>query len=173
MLDTEKDISVEIDGDNAKVVPVSESIKYRRRAQGAEKQLAELQKQLSDTEAENQKLQSSLSQLEHDSKVNQMLSQVGARDIEAVKLLVDKRMKGSEENDVSKVIDDLRKEKHFLFDNQSEQNSAKVGQVTRGVKTKVSSTDQYLNRHAKRAIATGSRDDIMQYLQARRRVNSK
>ncbi len=89
-------------GEEAKLVPVVEAIKYRKRAQNAEKEVAQLQDQLSSSETQNESLKNQMSAIEAEKDISQRLSCAGVRDIEAAMLLVKNRLK--DDGDVESMV---------------------------------------------------------------------
>jgi len=155
------------EGESAKLVPVIESIRYRKRAQGAEKKAEVLAEQLA---AANQKVaemseQMAGLQLEH--KLARKLAAAGVVDLETAVLVAKMKMQGKTEADVDGCIDQLKKEKQYLF---AGVGVAVAGRKTAGVKDRMTATATLLDRAAKRAAKTGSRTDLQEYLRLRRNL---
>lgn len=150
-----------------KLVPVSESIRYRRRAQSAEKKNQELTEQLSQKEAELSELSGELESARLDQKLIGKLFHAGVHDLEAALLLAKARIGGDGKSDLDSSIEQLRKEKSYLFGNQS--TSSVALQRSSGAKEKGVNNQTVLERAAKRAATTGDRKDLQEYLKLRRR----
>ena len=158
----------DLSGDEAvsgeKLVPVSEAIRYRKRAQVAESQAADLQKQLDESFSENLMLSDKLAGVEVEHQLIEKLSAAGACDLEAAIVLAKSRMNDAEDADVDAVVEQLRSEKVYLFEASEEA----VVSRTSGVKEKQPSGRRVLEGAAKRAAASGSRADVQEYLRVRR-----
>ena len=149
-----------------KFVPVSESIRYRRRAQGAEKKAAMLEDELAKASSEKGRLSEELSQLKTEQKLVKELILAGVSDLEAAVLIAKARLQAQDEVDVSSVVHQLKKEKQYLFGKAAEVSAA-AGK-TAGAKQKNQSGPSSLERAAGKAAATGSRLDLQNYLKLRR-----
>ncbi len=170
-MQNEIDQMVQDTDEQTKLVPVTESIRYRKRAQSAEKQLAELTEQLNQAITENENLNSAIGRIETRQQLASQLSQAGSIDVETAMLLVEKRMEGTDQSEVSVIIDELKKQKPYLFENSHPQEPNKLSAKTAGVKAAVSSGSEHLVRQGRQAARSGSRTDMMRYLAARRNLN--
>ena len=168
MSDQQKIVPEDNVSENAKVVPVSESIKYRKRAQSAEKQLSELEKSLGKITEENKKLRCMLDDITTENKLSKALEQAGAVDIETAMVLIKQRMNNTPEKEPFEIVEQIKKEKGFLF-NLNSQKPSLAATVNRPVKCKVTCSNEYLKKQAQQAAQTGSRKDIMDYLMAKRK----
>ena len=153
----------EVVGDE-KMVPVSEAIRYRKRAQATEKETYDLQKQLEMTQSQNQKLSDDMTGIKLGQMLIEKLSAAGACDLEAAVVLAKDRMKGTEQADIDTVVEQLRNEKKYLFDALEEVAIPK----TAGAREKQSGGRRVLEGAAKRAAGSGSRADMQEYLRVRR-----
>ena len=164
-IDLESQVSSEDEvlGDE-KVVPVSESIRYRKRAQNAERQAAGLEQQLKLSMEKNEQLAGQLDKLRLEQEVITSLTKAGVKDMEAAVLLTKARM-GSEGQDVDSVIDQLRKEKGYLF---ADIETSTAALKTAGVKQRTGGGQAVLENSAKRAAVSGSRTDVHDYMRVRR-----
>jgi hypothetical protein len=155
-------------GDSAlKLVPVSESIRYRKRAQSAEKKSELLTDELADAKAEVTKLNEQLSQVHVERELTRKLALAGAVDLEVAMLVAKSKMSGQSEADSDSVIEQLKNEKQYLFVSS---NESVVSQKTAGVKDRVAHPQAALERAARRAAKTGSRVDLQEYLKRRRNL---
>jgi hypothetical protein len=153
------------DSDGMKLVPVAESIRYRRRAQSAEKKIEELTEQLAGARAETSELSGQLSDIQTEQKLMSRLAAAGAVDLETAVLIAKARMQDKDDADVSGVIEQLKKEKQFLF---SADNSGPAPTKTAGARDRVTNSQTILERAAKKAATTGNRTDLHEYLKLRR-----
>jgi len=164
-IDLESQVSSEDEvlGDE-KLVPVSEAIRYRKRAQNAEKEAAGLEQQLKLSMEKNEQLAGQLDKLRFEQKVATSLTKAGVKDMEAAVLIIKARME-SEDQDVDSVIDQLRKEKGYLF---SDMETSTAASKTAGVKQRTGGGQAVLENSAKRAAVSGSRTDVHDYMRVRR-----
>jgi len=170
-IDTDKDIlSEDTDGDsdveNLKLVPVAESIRYRKRAQSAEKRNEILTEQLSKAESEAKKATGRLSEIQTEQSLTHKLVVAGVIDLETAVLIAKTKMEGSSEADFDGVIEQLRKEKQYLFRNDN--NEVMAAPRTSGAKDRETGNQAVLERAAKTAATTGNRTDLQEYLKLRR-----
>lgn len=160
-----QDLSEDESGSEEKLVPVGEAIRYRKRAQNAEKEVSVLSEQLKKIEKKNEQLAGELDEIRVDQKLVQRLSSAGVSDLETVLLVAKARVKSSDEADVDLVIEQLKKEKGYLFDGAKETS---VSTRTAGVKERKPSGQRVLEKAAKRAAESGNRADVQEYLKVRR-----
>ena len=147
-----------------RLVPVGEAIRYRKRAQSAEQEAAALQQQLEASEAKSKQLAGELDEAKHEKELIASLVAAGASDLEAAVLLAKARMEGTN-GDVGSVVEQLKKEKTYLFEGVE---TSVVASKTSGVRERKPSGQGLLDRAAKRAATSGSRADMQEYLRVRR-----
>jgi len=147
-----------------RLVPVGEAIRYRKRAQSAEQEAATLQQQLEASEEKSKQLARELDEAKHERELIASLTAAGASDLEAAVLLAKARMEGTD-GDVDSVVEQLRKEKTYLFEDVE---TSGVASKTAGVRERKPSGQSVLDRAAKRAATSGSRADMQEYLRVRR-----
>ena len=160
-----EDIAGASDNDPTRLVPVAESIRYRKRAQSAEKKLEVLTDQLAQAKAENVELSEQLANIETEQKLMRQLAAEGTADLETAVLIAKARIQGQSEKDVDGVIEQLKKEKQYLFGGTG--GSVTPGK-TAGARDRVVNNQTLLERTAKKAATTGNRDDLHEYLKLRR-----
>jgi hypothetical protein len=160
-----EDITPTSDNDNTKLVPVAESIRYRKRAQSAEKKIETLTEQLAQAKAQTTELSEQLSDIQTEQTLTRQLAAAGAVDLETAVLIARARLQDKEDADVSGVIEQLKKEKQFLFTAGS---SGQAPTKTAGARDRVTNRQTLLERAAKKAATTGSRTDLHEYLKLRR-----
>jgi hypothetical protein len=157
---------VDSDSENLRLVPVAESIRYRKRAQSAEKKIEDLTEQLAQARSESARIAEQMSDMRVEQQLTRKLVAAGAVDLEAAVLIAKTRMEHEAKADLDGVIEQLRNEKQYLFDNNNAE--AVALQRTAGVKDRVQNNQTMLERAAKRAATTGRRTDLQEYLKLRR-----
>jgi len=154
------------DGDNLKLVPVTESIRYRKRAQSAEKKVETLAQQLTEARSQASELAEQLSSIQVEQELTRKLAAAGSVDVETAVLIAKTRLEGQDEADLDGVIEQLKKEKQYLF--AGRQNAAATAKKTAGAKDRMANKQTILERTAKKAATTGNRTDLQEYLKLRR-----
>ncbi len=149
-----------------KTVPVSEAIRYRKRAQAAEKEVADLQSKFEQSDARRQKLEQSVKTLETQHQLTESLTGAGALDVEAAMALAEKKMQQDGEIEPAQAVEQLRKEKPLLF--SGEPTRGTLPGRTQGLKEKTNANTTALSRRAQTAARSGSRKDVHEYMRARR-----
>jgi hypothetical protein len=152
--------------DNAKLVPVSESIRYHRRAQSAERRVEELAGELAEARAETTRLADELKSTHKEQELTKRLTVAGARDLEAATLIAKARLARDEKADLDSVVEQLKREKQYLF---NEKPPAGMTLRTSPVKEQRGGAGT-IERAAKKAAGTGSRADLQEYMRKRRSV---
>ena len=160
-----EDITPASDNDSTKLVPVAESIRYRKRAQSAEKKIEALTEQLAQAKAQTAELTEQLSDIQTEQKLMRQLAAAGAVDLETAVLIARARMQDQDDADVTGVIEQLKREKQFLFNVGS---PGPAPTKTAGVRDRGTNNQTLLERAAKKATTTGSRTDLHEYLKLRR-----
>jgi hypothetical protein len=150
---------------NQKLVPVAESISYRKRAQSAEKKIETLSEQLAQTKLQASEMANELSSIRAEQKLIHKLAAAGAIDVEAAVLIAKAKIDGDTEADLDGIIQQLKKEKQYLFCGT---NTATAAIKTAGAKDRTQNSQTTLERAAKKAATTGNRTDLHEYLKLRR-----
>lgn len=153
------------EGESPKLVPVTESIRYRKRAQSAEKRIEVLGEQLAQAKTETSKMAEQLKGVQIEQELMRKLSAAGTVDLEAAVLLAKAKAEAQDSVDLDIVIEQLRKEKQYLF--VSRGGGATV-QRTAGAKDRIQNTQAVVEKAAKKAATTGNRIDLQEYLKLRR-----
>jgi len=148
-----EDITSASDNDSTRLVPVAESIRYRKRAQSAEKKIEELTEQLAQAKTQTAELSGQLSDVQTEQKLMRQLAAAGAVDLETAVLIARDRMQDHDDADVTGVIEQLKKEKQFLFTAGS---PGPAPTKTAGVRDRVTNSQTLLERAAKKAATTGN-----------------
>jgi len=160
-----EDITETSDSDNTKLVPVAESIRYRKRAQSAEKKIEVLTEQLAEANEKAAQMSEQLSGLQAEQKLMRKLAEEGTADLEAAFLIVKARMQGQDQADIDGLIEQLKNEKQYLFGGAPGTVTAKK---TAGARERISTGRAIVEKAAKKAATTGSRTDLQEYLKLRR-----
>jgi len=166
VIDTVKE-SEEESAQEEKLVPVSESIRYRKRAQNAEQKAAVFEDELTKAKSQNEQLSEKLSRIEVENKLVEKLVSAGVSDLEAAISIAKSRIEAGKDLDIDNVVEQLRREKQHLFINAGLPGSPSK---TSGVKQKVVSGQSVIERAAQRAARSGHRGDLLEYLKLRRNV---
>ena len=153
-------------GESLKLVPVGESIRYRKRAQSAEKNVEALAEQLAQAVSQACEMAEQLLGLQIEQKLMRKLAAAGVVDLETAVLIAKARVEGEEKADLDGVIEQLRKEKQYLFAGQT--GGGMTAKRTAGAKDRVQNSQTVLEKAAKEAAVTGSRTDLQKYLKLRR-----
>lgn len=159
-------------GDSHRLVPVTEAIKYRKRAQAAEQQVEELTRQLSRHEQEQSSAQGRLKEALEEKDLTHALVRAGVTDLEAALLLAQKKLKAADgtEQDMNGLIGSLRSERPYLFSNAVEEVAATLAVPTAGARTQSHGSSGTLLRLAEQARQSNDRKDMQEYLRLRRSV---
>lgn len=160
-----EDITGAGDNDSMKLVPVAESIRYRKRAQSAEKKIEVLTEQLAEANAQTAQMSEQLSGIEAEQKLVHKLAAAGTVDMETAVLIAKARMQDQNEADLDSVIEQLKNEKQYLFGGTPGTVTAKK---TAGARERIQSNQTIIEKAAKKAATTGSRTDLQEYLKLRR-----
>jgi len=151
--------------DADKLVPVSEAIRYRKRAQTAEQQLGELRDRFTQLQTQLDSSQDTITSLERRQKIDALLTDSDAIDLEAARLLTEISVSQMDEPDVSTAVSDLRRQKPYLFRHRPRPtDSAMAPRVAPGAVLPAAQ-----DAAAERAAATGDRRDLLDYLRLRRK----
>ena len=149
---------------DVKLVPVTESIRYRRRAQAAEQQLTELRQQYTELQQSLEDAEQQVAMTERRRRIDQMLIDSEAIDLEAARLLTEAAIEQMDDADVELAVDELRQRKPYLF-RRSSAHSGGSGSMSAHPRRK----GQPVNEAAEAAAVTGDRRDLLRYLRLRRR----
>jgi hypothetical protein len=155
------------DNDVTKLVPVTESIRYRRRAQSAEQKAGTLAEQLNEANQKIDQMSQDLDDLRIEQQLTHELVAAGATDLEAAVLMAKARMSGKADADLKTCLDQLKREKGYLFAGSTETAASRK---TAGAKDRGTHSQTTLERAAKKAARTGKRTDLQQYLKLRRNL---
>jgi hypothetical protein len=108
-----------------------------------------------------------LNDLEIEQSLTCKLAAAGVADLEAAVLMAKARMAGKDETGIDGCIEQLRKEKNYLFGGSAQTLTARR---TAGAKDRKGQSQTTLEQAAKKAARTGSRTDLQHYLKLRRNL---
>lgn len=162
--------------DSPGLVPVAESIKYRRRAQQAERRAEELERrlaeradQLATAEAQRDEAAQQLAATENRAAAERMLTEAGVADLEAASLLLARRVdlaQPAEGDSLRTAVEQLLLDKPFLRSAAPQLPPTSAGE--RGG----APLGAQLAQAADRAARQGDRRSIANYLRLRRQAAS-
>jgi hypothetical protein len=167
------------DLNNARLVPIGESIRYHKRAQGAERRVEELAGELAEARADAARLVNELKATQKEQELMKRLASEGTRDLEAAVLIAKSRLAetdkagstSSQQADLNNVVEQLKKEKQYLFCGQfSEKVQTGTAMRTSPAKEPRQGTATAIDRAARKAVGTGSRADLQEYMRKRRSI---
>jgi hypothetical protein len=159
-----------------KLVPVAESIRYRKRAQKAEKEVEALAEQLTEAKRELSDTSAELVSVQVEQKLMSKLAAAGAVDLEAAVMLAKSKVAKGTEADVDGAVEQLKKDKQYLFSSSGRGLTEHGGRVdstvrkTSGARERIQSGQITLEKAAKKAATTGNRIDLQEYLRLRRNL---
>ena len=153
------------EGEGLRLVPVAESIRYRKRAQSAEKKIETLTEELAEAKSQAAKMTEELAGLRSAQELTHKLAGSGVVDLEAAVLIAKAKMEGQEEADLDGIIGQLKKDKPYLF---AEGNRPSGAKKTSGARERMADSRTIVERAAKKAATTGNRADLQEYLRLRR-----
>ena len=146
-----------------KLVPVAEAIRYRKRAQVAEQQLADVQARLTESQQRFTEAEQTISAMERRQRIDELLADADAIDLEAARLLTEVAVESMADPDIAEAVDDLRRHKPYLF---REKGSDPGGLA---LAPRIEGIDDPLAQAAEQAQHSGDRRDLLRYLRLRRR----
>lgn len=146
-----------------RLVPVNEAIRYRKRAQAAEQQLGTIRRQLDAAQQRCEQAEQTVGSLERRQRIDELLAEADAIDIEAARLLTEVAVQSMDEPDIAEAVDDLRRHKPYLF-REEQQGAGGLALAPR-----MDGVDDPLALAAEQAQHSGDRRDLLRYLRLRRR----
>lgn len=147
-----------------KLVPVAEAKRYRKRAQAAEKSLADLEKELAARNSLVDQQKKQIDELQRTQQIDRQLVDADVLDLETSRLLIEIMLGDMEEPDPAIAVRDLRKRKPFLFRQQPKKSGALSPRVNGELPR-----ERRLREVAAEAEITGHRQDLLRYLRLRRK----
>jgi hypothetical protein len=166
-----------------KLVPVAESIRYRKRAQAAETKLEEMTRAYEEQGRQMEQFAERMASAQIDQRLREQLVSAQAVDVETAMLVAKQRLEGvSVEGDslnenIQTVVEQLGQDKPFLFGQSVEVKEVgtperyQISGKTQGVKrVRSDHSNRVLQEAAESAVASGSRGDVQEYLRVKRQV---
>ncbi len=157
------------DTDTADEMPVNPAVgeakKYRKRAQAAEQSLDELRRELDEKSAKLTELEKTVSDLERAGRVDQLLIEAEAVDLESARLLTTMAIEQMDEPDVELAVTELKRRKPYLFRARSRASSAMSARPEHATPAR-----EAADHAAGEAYATGNRADLLRYLRLKRKA---
>ncbi len=145
-----------------KLVPVSEAIRYRKRAQTAEQQLEDLNEEVRTMRAKLSEADQTIVGLERRQKVDALLTEADAIDLETARLLTEQAVAQMDDPEVELAVNDLKRHKPYLFRHKE----------PHGISAMAPSLNHEghdpAEEAAEQATKTGDRRDLLRYLRLRR-----
>ena len=171
--DTEEEKSVADQRNLDQFVPVSEAIKYRKRAQAAEQRVEQLAETLEAQEQEAKRLEGHFEEVKLENELTQRLAKAGVNDLEVALLLAKESLKSSagqegqrKEADMGQIVKSIRDERPYLF---AGEETSLFSVPTAGLHRQQSRGGAaVLSRQAEKVTQSGSRQDMQEYLRLRR-----
>jgi len=130
--------------------------------------------ELAEARAETARLAEELKETRTEKELLRRLASEGTCDLEAAVLIAKSRLAKDEKTDLNAVVEQMKKEKQYLFVRPDAGQTAERG--TAGTPVRTSPTKEQKNaggaleRAAKKAAATGSRNDLQEYMRKRRSI---
>jgi hypothetical protein len=145
---------------------MSESeLKVEDGVQAAQGELAQMQQRLQEAQLLKEQLAGELVQVRQEQRLKEKLLAAGTADTETAMLVVKSRLSQDDKAELDKVIEQVRREKPYLF----EMLSTTSFTATRGAKDKSGAGQEKIKTAAAKAIKTAGRTELMEYMKARRR----
>lgn len=151
----------------SRLVPVAESIRYRKRAQGAEKKAELLGEQLTEVTEKMDHISKELTEVRTEQTLLKKLSAAGAVDLDGALVLAKARFGDDGDSDIDVVVEQLREDKGYLFKQAA---SAVTAGKTSGARGRSGGCHSVIINAAQKAAASGSRRDLQEYLKLRRTI---
>ena len=159
----------------SRMVPISEAIRFRKRAQAAEQQLTETQQQLQTSNTQLNQAEKTISQLEQRQTIDAVLTSANVVDMEVARILVESSIDKAEQIDlkdpsaarasiglaIGSAVESLRHNKPYLFRQAGDaQGAAMAMRQATGLRG--------AENAAEAAAVSGNRQDLLRYLRLRR-----
>jgi len=147
-----------------KLVPVSEAIRYRKRAQTAEQSLEDITDELQALQTKLDEAGQTITVLERRQKMDALLTESDSVDLEAARLLTEHAVALMDEPDIKLAIEDLKRSKPYLFRRRAQRGATSMPPSIghEGQDPADLAADQ--------AMQSGDRRDLLRYLRLRRRT---
>ncbi len=144
--------------------PVTEAIRDRKRARSAEQQLQDLTARFGALQQQLDDSQQTITALERRQKIDALLADSDAIDLDAARLLTEVAVSQMDEPDLALAIEDLQQAKPYLFRHRP---PAGTPFTATAMGPRLAEPPPHAQA-AQHAAATGNRRDLMDYLRLRR-----
>ena len=158
------DAALEEEGDpkcDDKVVPLSELIRVRKRAQEAETHAIELSARVDELEKVLAEARASVDAIERRQQIDLALLEADAMDLESARLLTELALGQMDDADVHTAVSELRQRKPFMFKTKRSRSLSAMSGSPRQAADSLADV-------AQEAARTGDRRALLRYLQIRR-----
>jgi alanyl-tRNA synthetase len=145
-----------------KLVPVNEAIRYRKRAQQAERQADDMQQQMQSLQSKLDEAEQTIQHLERRQKIDATLAEAEPIDTEAVRLLTEQAIQQMDEPDVQTAVEELRHGRPYLFRQHTTGGTSSMAARFND------ETGRESEHAAEQAAMSGDRRDLLRYLRLRR-----
>ncbi|MCC6908261.1 MAG: hypothetical protein IT430_10005 [Phycisphaerales bacterium] len=147
-----------------RLVNVAEAIRYRKRAQAAEKELEQLRTQLNESQQEAQAVQDRLAEVERRAAIDAQLAEAGAADLQAAHLLVEAALSEDAGLEVAAAVQAVRRQRPQLFRAAGAAAGSAMGPAVHAA----DHGSRDIQRAANIARRSGHNADVMHYMNLRR-----
>lgn len=144
-----------------KLVPVGEAIRYRKRAQEAERSAEESGSRINELETSLASAKQELDAMERRHEIDLALMREGAIDLETARLMAELTMESAEEGNTSEAVSKLRQDKPFLFRKPPQSSGGAMSAKVSQERTETAAAGEHAARN-------GDRESLLRYLRARR-----
>ncbi len=120
-----------------------------------------LRDELATTQAALAEAQQTITALERRQRIDALLAESDAVDIEVARLLTETAVATMDEPDLQRAVDDLRRDKPYLFRRQSAAGAS-------AMPARSDDAPPPTQAAAQQALATGNRRDLLRYLRMKR-----
>jgi len=150
------------EGDDDKLVPATEAIRDRERAQQAEDRLGDARQQMQSLQSQLDQARQTIDHLERRQKMDALLAEAEPIDTEAARLLTEQTVQQMDEPDVQSAVEELRQRRPYLFRESSQATGSTM--AARADDDAMPASEQA----AEQAAMSGDRRDLLRYLRLRR-----
>jgi hypothetical protein len=131
---------------------------------GMQSEMMQMQQKLQEAQLQKEQVAQELLQVRREQALKEKLLAAGAADAETAMLVVKSRLSQDDKAEPDKVIEQVRREKPYLF----ETISVTPFSATRGAKEKANALAEKVRAAAAKAFKTAGRTELMEYMKARR-----
>jgi ribonuclease D len=132
---------------------------------GDQSDVVQVQQMLREVQTQKEQIVKELSQVRQEQMLRGKLYANGVLDEEAAMLVVQSRLSQDDKAELDKVIEQVRREKPYLFEALT---TPVAFSATRGTKARSAVGQEKIRTAAAKAIKTAGRTELMEYMKARR-----